>query len=112
MPNNRLSAERWNRLEANIARRVGEIRERVLDGLMADGHPPFTSPVTEREELDNLLALKQAGDPAFWFNPEAPARLEHLLRRLGPPPTVGLAGPAGRGGPPVGLAGPSGREGT
>jgi len=82
----RMSASVWNAREDRIVERALEIIEFLQEGMLADGYPPFHEPRSERDEYDELAALKAAGHPSFWQSPEAQARFLELMARYGPPP--------------------------
>ena len=83
--NDRLGGERWNRLLDEIVQRYGDQKKRLGEALMTDGYPPFTQPVSPREQYQKLLAMQASGDPAYWNDPAAQAALAKLAARYGPP---------------------------
>ena len=84
----RLSGERWNRITDEIVKRYRELVEMYKNELLADGYPPFHVPLTPQEQYQRLVAMQQAGDPLFYSDPSAGAKLAELSQRFGPPPPV------------------------
>lgn len=87
-------AKRWNRLYKEVEKWFDGTVEDIVNHIMADGHPPFTQPRSPREQYQKLIAMRDAGDPAFWSNPDAAKDLERLSAQFGYPPrqTVGAYG--------------------
>lgn len=84
--NGRLAGERWNRLFKMSLVRLQETRDMLEGEVMVSGYPAFHRPRTPREEYDELVAMRQANDPAFFTDPQAQADLAKLSMRFGPPP--------------------------
>lgn len=81
----RVGGARWDRLRTEALQRYQDKREVVFAALMVDGFPPFTVKVSPREQYDQLIAMEQSGDPAYWSDPAAQAALAKLAQRYGPP---------------------------
>ena len=90
----RISGERWNKLVESIMERYETRVEYLAEALMEDGYPPFHEPLSEREQYEQLIAMRDSNDPEFWGNPEAVTELAKLSARFGHPPrrTVGPYG--------------------
>ena len=104
---NRLSGDRWNNMLNNVLSRAYEIMDNLRDDFLADGHPPFTYPLSDRQVYDRLVAMRQIQDPAYWNNPEAQAELQRLSQQFGPPPPpfAGVLPPFAQGTKPLNLTG-------
>lgn len=89
-----LGSKRWNPLYEAIIKWRNETKDAIVEQLTADGNPPLTYPLSLREQYQRLIALRDAGDPAFWQNPQAAKDLERLSAQFGYPPqqTVGVYG--------------------
>ena len=62
--------------------RYDEMVRALVESYMANGYPPFTEPLTPYEQYQKLLAMRGAGDPQFWNNPQAQATLAHFEARF------------------------------
>lgn len=90
----RLSGERANRIRDRIVERHNRNVERLVSEYMASGYPPFTDPLSPYEQYQKLIAMRGAGDPAFWNDPRAQAELARLEQRFGPVDPL-MTGPLG-----------------
>lgn len=90
----RISGPRWNSIVDSIVESYEELVENLIEALTADGYPPFTEPLSEREQYHQLIAMRDSGDPKFWNDPSAIKALARFSRRYGnpPTPTVGAFG--------------------
>lgn len=91
---NRLSGKRWNRITSDGVKWYRQQVDRLKEELLADGYPPFSVPASPQVQYQNLVAMKQAGDPRYWSDPRAQKRLTELEAQFG------VATPAGPLGPP------------
>ncbi len=85
----RASGPRWNAITARIVQRYWQRVAYFKALLMADGYPPFTTPVPPQEQYQRLIALRDASDPRFWGDPDAQKALATLALQFGPPPPLG-----------------------
>jgi hypothetical protein len=88
MRSNALSGKRWNQFREDLVAWALEQKEIIEEKVYADGYPPFAVPRSDREVFATLAAMRVAGDPAYWDDPEAVATLERLSERYGPPPSA------------------------
>lgn len=79
----RLSGKRWNRLLDHGLRFREKAKKSLTDAMMADGYPPFTVPLSPAEQYMRLVAMKDAGHPGFWEDPEAQSTYARLSARYG-----------------------------
>lgn len=84
----RASGKRWNMIRDTIMERYERRVEFFMELLTEDGFPPFTEPLTERQQYDKLVAWYLAGDERFWKNPDAEAALQMFEARFGPRPPL------------------------
>src|SRR5438105_2599487 len=80
----RLGGERANRILARYQLMV----ELLVANYMANGFPPFTQPLTPFEQYQRLLAMRGAGNPRFWQDPEAQAAFARLEQQFGAAPPL------------------------
>ena len=92
-PDGRLSGKRFNRLVETMVKRFDEKVAMLVEHELASGYPPFTVPLTPLEQYQKLVAMQQAGDPAYTEDPRAQAALAKLAVRFGPPPPISGASP-------------------
>lgn len=95
---NKLGGIRARQLLDNIVTRGEEMQENLLESFMADGFPPLTQKVDEREELQRLTELREANAPEFWNDKKAQLRLSQLEAKFGvakarPQPEAPIAAP-------------------
>lgn len=95
MDDSPLSAERFDRLEAEITRWFLDGRDVLVKGLLSAGRPPFHDPAPDMNNpsqakafYDRLVALRGAMAPEFWGSQEAQQSLDLLAQRYGPPPPM------------------------
>lgn len=82
------AASRWNRLREEAVKEYQHIKELCVDALMVEGHPPFTTVMTESEEYHNLVTASMTNNPNYVNDKAAKARLAELSLKYGPPPDV------------------------
>lgn len=87
----RLSGERYNYIVAQILERYRHRVELLTKEMMASGYPPFSEPLTARQQYDKLVAMKNAGDPQFLNSPAAQQALEKLSMQFGAPIELGFS---------------------
>lgn len=81
----------WNEVvDECIARYDAQVRF-LVDNLMESGYPPFTEPMSDREQYDLLTAWRMAGDPRFANDPKAQAEWQRLGQRFATPSPYGVA---------------------
>lgn len=85
MAETRLSGKRWNRIVWRIVGHYVDLVDSQVQAQLADGYPPFTEPSTNEDQYQRLLMWRDTGDPRYWNNPAARARLEQLGQTLGAP---------------------------
>lgn len=91
MNGNRLSGERHNTLTTVIAGRSRRRVNMLVKELTAAGPPPGTVQSTsEVDQYHRLVAARDTGDPRYWENPLAQARLQELANKYGQPGPVQL----------------------
>ena len=93
LPDGRLSGKRFNRLVEMMIKRFDEKVEMLVEHELASGYPPFTVPLTPLEQYRKLVAMQQAGDPAYTEDPRAQAALAKLSVRFGQPAPITGASP-------------------
>jgi len=89
-----LSGEFWNSVVKEMVDGYLAMKKQVKDALLISGYPPFTYPLSPREQYDKLLAMRDSGDPGYWNDPRAQAELLKLAARFGAP-QLGAGGPYG-----------------
>lgn len=98
----RLSGKRWNRILDHGLTRFQEMRDHLTDQMLADGHPPFSVPLTPAEQFQRLLAWQSSNDPRYWQDPAAQQTFARLAMRFGADvpalPTMPAGQPAYPGG--------------
>jgi RimJ/RimL family protein N-acetyltransferase len=95
MSGHRIGGERYKRLRQMMIDRYRMRRDMLIEAFMADGYPPGTEPLSQREQYQRLIGWQQAGDPRYWNNPAAQAALVKLATRYGRPPALEEAAPFG-----------------
>ena len=86
-----LSADIFNDIVDEVTTWYDELVDFLVDQMMAAGHPPFTTPLSPREQFDLLNAWRMAGDPRFWSDPAAQADFAKLGAQFAPPAPYGTA---------------------
>lgn len=81
-----LSGEHLNAIEDRIVERAMKAIDVLAEAFTADGPPYGTEEATGRDLYDNLVALRDSGDPAYWDDPAAAAALMKLSELYGAPP--------------------------
>jgi len=83
-----LSGERQNRIIRNVTERALARRNYLLEQAYISGYPAGAEPTDPYRQYQTLVALRGAGDPRFWKNPEAQKDIEKLSQRFGAPPLL------------------------
>jgi hypothetical protein len=83
MKGGRLSGARWNRILDHARYFHDKYKPALVDALMADGFPPFSVPLSPAEQYMRLVAMRDAGDPRYWEDPDAIKTLARLEPRYG-----------------------------
>ena len=81
----RLSGTRWNRILDHGLSWYKESVENLKDAIEADGFVPFSEPLSPVEQWQRLTAMKAAGDPRYWQDPEAQKAYARLGMRFASP---------------------------
>lgn len=78
-----LSGKFWNKVSDDIYEWYTELVDQLVDDFMADGFPPFSQPLGDRERLARLQALRLSQSAYYWQSPEAQRELARLEMRYG-----------------------------
>lgn len=89
--NSDVSADIYNEIVDEATAWYEELVDYLVENLMAAGHPPFTTPLTGREQYDLLNAWRMAGDPRFWDDPAAQQAFAKLGMQYAAPAPYGAA---------------------
>lgn len=85
----------WNEVVDESVGEYGGLVDFLVGILMQSGFPPFTEPMSDREQFDLLNAWRMAGDPRFGNDPKAQADWQRLAQRFAAPSPYGLPGGLG-----------------
>lgn len=86
-----VSADIYNEIVDEASTWYAEVVDFLTDNLMASGYPPFTTPLSPREQFDLLNAWRMAGDPRFWSDPTAQQAFARLSLQFASPAPYGAA---------------------
>ena len=78
-----LSGSFWNQVSDDIYEGYNALVDQLVEDFLADGFPPFATPLGDRERMARLQALRLSQSQYYWGSPEAQAQLARLEARYG-----------------------------
>ena len=78
-----LSGRFWNQVSDDIYEGYTQLVDQLVEDFLADGFPPFATPLGDRERMARLQALRLSQSQYYWGSSQAQAELARLEARYG-----------------------------